>query len=179
MGGPGIGVLLPQRLTVDDRQWIVDRLDEARVYQRPLDFAPSPIDGVLKDPDSLAPLYVEQEFGFWPLDEVDFWSGSKQPEDHRLLAELALDTAIKFAGIIDFSGALIPERLEIPLTTRQGYPVEWSKIEPFVIQIQAKIRGKIVSVPYTTVNLTTWVHHLADVTFLQNWMKHPYFHLIK
>jgi hypothetical protein len=183
MGGASIGIFLPHPLTVDDRHWVLERLDAVNLTDLPLYFEPACIDGCLANPDDSTVLYVEQEFGFWPEAEAELWSGFNGVIGHRYIAEVAVEIAYRFQGIIDFGGPLLPPLS--PELYKEWHNRKWSEVEVYSAQMLKKIPGRIVTIPYeteskhSTVNSREWVRHLSDATFLQSWLKHPNFHLIK
>ncbi|GHO79484.1 hypothetical protein KSD_72550 [Ktedonobacter sp. SOSP1-85] len=65
-----------------------------------------------------------------------------------------------------------------------AYPPEldvWAR-KPSLEETSAYVRampGNVYEIEYTTASDHRWVLHIVDVAFLQAWMKHPRFHMIK
>lgn len=61
-------------------------------------------------------------------------------------------------------------------------PPELSVSWPPLQEISAYVRamaGTVYEIEYTTASDHRWVSHIVDIAFLQAWMRHPHFHMIK
>lgn len=121
------------------------------------------------------PAFYERPFGFRPDMGVTLNAMSNQPQDHRILGELALAVAKRLGGIIDLCGLIVPR--EVPFEDRQG--AAWSAVQPKVEAFTAALPGKAVATPYTTISEREWASHTVDAEFLRAWLCHPEFHMIK
>lgn len=130
-----------------------------------------------RDADDL--LILAKEFGFLAHQEAGFYAMSKSPDDHRILGELLLHFARLWGGIVNFSGALLPP---LPATFEKSWlwrEANWSAVEPFFSQMIQGMRGKVVSIEYQTSQTRSWAYHVADAEFMESWLRHPNFHMIK
>lgn len=94
---------------------------------------------------------VEAAVGFVPAESVHAFAYVNDPIDHRILGEIALFFAREFAGLIDFGGTL---------------------------RCPPAPRGTLIGIPYKTSTLAE-VFHVGDATFLEWWLRHPDFHMVK
>lgn len=83
---------------------------------------------------------------------------------HGQLGRACLSVARVAQGMIDFGGALLP-----PLPD----------IEPFFSEMVRGIPGIVLTLPCQTANGRTWATHVCDVPFMEAWLIHPRFHMIK
>ena len=103
--------------------------------------------------------------------------------DHRVLGELALYFAKKFGGIIDFNGLITPPWDDVVPWYRGSnwffYKANWSDIRKKTMRYLEQIPGKITAIEYEVNEQRRWAYHVCDVEFMENWLKHPHFHMIK
>lgn len=96
---------------------------------------------------------IKEKAGVDVMSQVIVYAGGKTQETHTILGELSLIIARLLGGIIDYGGVLEISEGEI------------SKIDGGLLNIKdpdGDIEG-----------------HISDVLFLENWIKHPQFRLIK
>lgn len=94
---------------------------------------------------------AELLLGFEPDHAVHAFAYVNAPIDHRILGELALFLAREFTGIVDFGGTL--GQITMPL-------------------------GKLLSIRYAESTLGE-SFHVADAEFLEWWLRHDNFHMVK
>jgi len=101
-------------------------------------------------------------------------------EDHRSLGEAILIASQQLYGLIDFNGAIYPP---LPKEMYEGMwlweKANWSDIEPFFSEMISDIPGNIFTIEYETANNRVWAHHICDSEFMNHWLKHPMFRMIK
>jgi hypothetical protein len=84
---------------------------------------------------------------------VSFVAMCSDDIDHRILAELAFWPAQRFDGLVNLGGELAVAPNDLP--------------------------GRLYSVPYDAGHGRTCISHVVDVDFLQAWLKHPCFGMVK
>jgi hypothetical protein len=101
-------------------------------------------------------------------------------DDHRNLASVALIASKFLSGLVDFGGAIIPT---LPASMRSGMwlweQANWSDIEPYFNKMVSPIKGRVFTFEYKTANNRIWANHICDIEFLEHWLNHPNFHMIK
>ena len=94
---------------------------------------------------------AELLLGFKPGAAVHAFAYVNAAVDHRILGALALFLAREFTGIVDFGGTL--GRITMPV-------------------------GKLLSIPYSESTLGE-SFHVGDTQFLEWWLRHDSFHMVK
>ena len=88
--------------------------------------------------------------------------------------------AAVFNGIVDFQGALLPR---LPESMYENIwlweKAHWADVEPYFNAMITTMPGKAVTVLYQPLSDRTWAYHVADTAFLNAWLAHPAFHMIK
>lgn len=154
MAGPTCSVLLRSRLDPNSRDQLNTVLNNAGWKDvEPLFVEVSPVDSgsdPYQEPDLRQ---LEDGFGWRPVEQVACISmvGS-DPSFHRLLAQGAVAVARAFGGVIDLGGQL-PEPLD-------G-------------------NGTRVSVSYETYLGDRSEYWVVDVIWLESWMSHSAFRMVK
>jgi hypothetical protein len=117
---------------------------------------------------------LKEHFNFLVKDEISILAFCSGEENHRILGHLALLAAEKYRGLIDLGGAITPPFKENE--SKKNYPYcSREKIRAFVNTIE----GKICEVEYEVADGSKWIYHVADCTFMRNWLQNRYFHMIK
>ncbi|MEU2623031.1 DUF6368 family protein [Streptomyces sp. NPDC007157] len=99
-------------------------------------------------------------------------AGCSGPVNHMLLGHLTLALACRLDALVDFDGLL---------SSRPGTG-EDTGTEAVLARARAlasALPGKLSEVSYDTGGGGRWLRHVGDVEFLQAWLQHPHFHLIK
>lgn len=125
---------------------------------------------------------ITETFGLNPASIIYFGAWRNKRYDHQVLAELALHFARTYSGVIDFDGALIPWSGLSEGQRRDPTRVvnaDWDDIATSLERSLQGLPGRIVAVPYDTGNGRRWATHIADVDFMDAWLSHPDFHMIK
>jgi len=118
--------------------------------------------------------FFERTFGLIPDKGITLAAMPNNPEDHRILGELAICVAERLGGIIDMLGLIVPRG--VSFEEWQGAP--WSVVRARIEAFTASMPGKAVAVP-SEGGWEAWPSHAVDPEFLRAWMRHPEFHMIK
>lgn len=134
------------------------------------------------EPGSLAEagetrIFYERAFGLCPDSAVTVSAMCNQPEDHRILADIALCLARRLSGIIDMGGLIVPRH--VFLSTPDFWNAPWSAVQSRVQAFTESMPGTAVALAYWTVSGREWAWHTVDAVFLQAWLCHPEFRMIK
>jgi uncharacterized protein DUF6368 len=98
---------------------------------------------------------IENKLGYRPAYNIVLDAGCNQDFDHLLLAKMASKLLDMFGGYVNFNG-------DLPLSEEEVLAIE----------------GKLFNVSYQVEN-NTYHYHIADSMFLNNWIAHPKFRMIK
>lgn len=189
MAGPVAAVLLPNPITDEFRQGIRSYLHSLASSVEGEDFWIKNRPFILVfDPDDGAQLkeYIEDgiplKLGWTPADRFAMAANCNDPIDHRILGETMLRLVRRVSGAIDFCGALLPP---VDDQVRKLYDSmlkgtdHWSDWEPHVTKMLKGIPGRLIAHKYTVDASRSWVSHLGDAEFLEAWLQHPNFHMVK
>ena len=87
-------------------------------------------------------------------------------------------------GIVDLDGALLPP-VEGSEGLKQlvheyffGKGTDWADLEPYFRRMLGNLPGQLYAIPYTD-DRRGHVFHLCDVHFLEAWLRHPNFRMVK
>ncbi len=129
---------------------------------------------------------VARCFGFLPRSRILLAAEGDRPEDHRRLGEVALDLARRFGGVINLHGALEvgsgePVSLDQvdDLLARLEERLDWTEVSAPTDAFLRSMPGRVLTLPYETMDRRTWVEHICDAEFMAAWLRHPGFHMIK
>ena len=117
---------------------------------------------------------LQAQFGFEPQQSLQLDALCNDKVDHTIMGVLLLHFAKLFDGVINFGGALLP-----PLPEWLWETENWSDIKSYFYEMVAGMSGNVVSMEYEIDDGITWAYHVADAPFLQAWLEHPNFHMIK
>lgn len=117
---------------------------------------------------------LEERFGLTPTSCLAISAGMSRPMDHRVLGELALHLGRVLEGVIDFDGALLPSALPGRFDR-----ASWPEVAELVREFLSAVPGKVITITYQVNDERTWACHVADCEFMQGWLQHPEFHMIK
>ena len=131
---------------------------------------------------------IKTQLGYIPEQSIYMSSGCNQREDHTALGHCMLHLATVYDGLIDMAGAITPpvdkERVK-RLLTGQAERVR-TELQAYkharLQEISAYVRampGTVYEIEYMTSPDRCGVSHIVDIAFLQAWMRHPHFHMIK
>ncbi len=185
MAGPTVSVVLPVEPTDAGRlalQSVLDALGSGAASFK-VTWTPKPVD----PGDDLEWLDdVARHFGFLPRSRILLAAHGNTGDDHRILGELALQCARTFGGVINLHGALeVATRTPITLEgvddliAQLEGNLDWAEVSKPTEAFLRAMPGRVLTVPYQTLNERTWVEHICDADFMQAWLKHPSFHMIK
>lgn len=126
---------------------------------------------------------VPQVIGWTPRDTIGLAAMCNERQDHLILGHLCLHFVRKTNGLVDFGGALTPPiRCEVQRLFDEHYSgagTSWADWEPHFRTMIQDLPGHVYAVPYTTADRHAWVSHLCDADFLEAWLQHPDFHMVK
>lgn len=199
MGGPSASVLLSAPLSEADYDDIFEVI--LRIGSAQVPFQLSNLDFKVVSTQSIQGSYCgkEQPFGLsvgllperneteMPaiertlqtriFDEILVSSHGNDRECHRILGELCLWFAERFAGFIDFCGAITP-----PLLPGSGldWDSPWLDWEPHVRTMIQGMPGQFFEIWHDGCDPRTFhPAHFCDATFLRAWLQHPQFQMVK
>lgn len=121
--------------------------------------------------------FYERVFGLYPDMTVTLSAMCNQPEDHHILADIALALVRHLDGVIDMAGLIVPRH--VFLSTPDFWNTPWSAVQSSVQVFTASMPGTAAALAYRTSSGREWAWHTVDATFLQAWLCHPKFHMIK
>lgn len=160
MAGPTAGIILSNTISseqVDEIRLEISKMasrvkgDEFWVHERPFILIIGPeYEDEFKDCKIEA---VPEIIGWTSVDTIGFAAMCNDAIDHKILGELCLHFSRLLDGLIDFSGEL------------NGHDDASS--------------GRLFSMNYLAASGKSCIHHIGDAEFLEGWLKHPNFHMIK
>lgn len=118
---------------------------------------------------------IEYFFDLTLSGQINIHAKCNQEVDHKILGQLALAIVEKYGGLIDFGGAL-------SCVENNLYELKqpWEDMEPYFCKLPDEFSGLLLSIPYWIVpGERTWLFHIGDVEFLEIWLNHPRFRMIK
>ncbi|MFD8703047.1 DUF6368 family protein [Kitasatospora sp. NPDC059648] len=136
------------------------------------------------DPTDVGVFFLSEDEEM-PADDEDYSAFSRPPVqglvvgagcsgsvNHVLLGHLALAFARRLDALVDFDGLL------------SSRPVAGDDTGNEAVLARARVLasvlpGNVAEVSYDTGGGGRWVRHVGDAEFLQAWLQHPDFHLIK
>jgi len=107
-----------------------------------------------------------------PVQGLILGAAGSGPTNHRLLGHLALALAHRLDALIDFDGLLASR----PAT---GAGSGDAAVLDRARSLASTLPGKVAEVSYDTWRGGRWYRHVGDVEFLEAWLRHPDFHLVK
>ncbi|MDK0524465.1 DUF6368 family protein [Streptomyces sp. ML-6] len=99
-------------------------------------------------------------------------AGCSGPVNHVLLGHLALALAPRLDALVDFDGLLSRHPAAGDDTGDEAMPAR-------ARALASDLPGIVAEVSYDTWDGERGLRHVGDVQFLQAWLQHPDFHLIK
>lgn len=87
-----------------------------------------------------------------PQDQIGFAAMCNRPEDHLELGRLALEFSRRYDGLINFGG-----------------------LDP----LQREIEGRLWELPYEYASGKTYICHIGDTAFMEWWLTHEHFRMVK
>lgn len=126
---------------------------------------------------------VSTVLGWSPQEAVVLAAMCNDRLDHRLLGELCLHFARQLEGWIDFGGALLPrlsDSVRVWYESRDSSTSPgWEEWEPHVRRMIDGLPGTLHTVLYSTEWGKEWGSHIGDADFLEAWLRHRDFHMVK
>ncbi len=100
-----------------------------------------------------------------------------QDVDHRLLGYLCLAFALEYDGLVDFNGRLDP-RPPDDVSTAVSERDRRAERDRRIAQRMRRVRGRLYVVDYGSRNNPINCH-VGDAEFMDSWLRHPRFRMIK
>ncbi|MGV9267242.1 DUF6368 family protein [Kitasatospora sp. NPDC003701] len=107
-----------------------------------------------------------------PVQGLVVGAGCSGLVNHVLLGHLALALARRLDALVDFGG-LLSSRPAVGEDTGNEAVLARARV------LASAFPGRLAEVSYDTWGGGRWLRHVGDVEFLQAWLQHPDFHLIK
>ncbi len=182
MGGPGAMVLLKEPIDAEEvrglmmqaflpASWEDDwHLCDPSAFGMPEDLVDAGPTAVVVRPPHRANPRLAKAIGFTPATAIIVSMGANQRVDHRLAGHLCLVLALEYDGLIDFSGSLVPFPWpdDIPIVKRTRE--QDAELASRIAHGMRKLPGRLYLVDRC---------HVGDVEFLDAWLRHPRFRMIK
>ncbi|CAN3979037.1 DUF6368 family protein [Kitasatospora purpeofusca] len=106
-----------------------------------------------------------------PVQGLVLGAGCSGPANHQVLGHLTLALAERLGALIDFDGLLsCPTPRD---DTGDGAHLDRARA------LTASLPGRLTEISYDTGGGGRWFRHIGDVEFLEAWLQHPGFHLVK
>ena len=121
--------------------------------------------------------FYERTFGVYPDSTISLSAMSNQPVDHSILGEIAFALAQRLGGVIDMGGLIVPRH--VFLSTADFFNAPWSAVQSSVLTFTDSMPGIAVALTYRPTPEREWAWHTIDAAFLQAWLCHREFHMIK
>lgn len=202
--GPSASVLLREQLDEEDCALLdqtIDRISSRRVGNEFCVNSTKPIGGVIDEFESDAfllgthslrrgegeyddaePEQIERSIGFAPVQFIQVDALFNGSDVHRVLAELSLFLSKSFNGFVDFHGAILPMLPAVPSRVRGAIAsssLNWSDVARYFEHEKNKYPGQLHAIEYQVTAQRSWAYQIGDPEFLQSWLNHPNFHMIK
>ncbi|MFG1791401.1 DUF6368 family protein [Nocardia sp. NPDC049149] len=182
MGGPVAMVLLREPIDAEkvrslmtqaflpapwEDDWI---LCDPSAFGMPEDLVDASYTAVVVRPPHRADPRLATAIGFTPAAKITLSMGANRPVDHRLIGHLCLVLALEYDGLIDFCGSLVPIPWpdDIPFVKRTRE--QEAELARRIAHGMRKLPGRLYLVDRC---------HIGDVEFLEAWLRHPRFRMIK
>lgn len=167
MAGPTCTILLPDPLRADHLALVDELIGRVSDTRQGEDFwvvDTRPIGGSFRgdgrsfiissepaqDREESENSQIREGFGWLPVSQVSLAAMCNSPEDHQILAEIALSITERLGGVIDLNGNL---------------PIERTLA--------------VVAVTYRTISETTAEYLVVQPEVLRKWRENPAFHMVK
>ncbi|MFD3851415.1 DUF6368 family protein [Streptomyces microflavus] len=107
-----------------------------------------------------------------PVQGLIVGAGCSESVNHVLLGHLTLALARRLDALVDFDGLLGGHRTAGEDTSNEAVLAR-------ARALASELPGRLAEVSYDTGGGGRWLRHVGDVEFLEAWLRHPDFHLIK
>lgn len=154
---------------------------KSKAEGRPFGISFHEINGNYHEYDELELMQIKDFTGFIPKFDLGFFAMSNREIDHGILGELTCFFAKKLNGIIDFNGAIYTNKKLYRdwLSTTLGQQMKWQEIQTYHEEFARDIKGNLYSISYETSGGLMAIAQICDAEFMENWLKHDNFHMIK
>lgn len=202
--GPSASILLREQLSETDRTMLdqmIDRISSRRNANEFCVKTTKPIGGVfeeivgdsfvidiqnLRDGQSeyeeTELKIIKRSIGFEPVQSIQVGALFKGDQMHQILAEVCLHLCKTFNGFVDFHGAILPTHSALPDGMRRAmvsYEMHWSDVASYFEKEKSKLPGQLHAIEYQVTPRRSWACQIGDSEFLESWISHPNFHMIK
>ncbi|MGW1211266.1 DUF6368 family protein [Streptomyces sp. NPDC002499] len=107
-----------------------------------------------------------------PVQGLILCAGCSGSVNHVLLGHLTLALARRLDALVDFDGLLGSHRTTGEDTSKEAVLAR-------ARALTSELPGRLAEVSYDTGGGGRWLRHVGDVEYLEAWLQHPDFHLIK
>ncbi|NEA77231.1 DUF6368 family protein [Streptomyces sp. SID13588] len=107
-----------------------------------------------------------------PMQGLIVAAGCSGSVNHVLLGHLTLALARRLDALVDFDGLLSSRPAAGDDTGNEAVLARARALE-------SALPGRVMEVSYDTGGGGRWLRHVGDLEFLEAWLRHPDFHLIK
>ena len=101
-------------------------------------------------------------------------AGINRAVDHRILGELVVRLARALEGVVGFDGALLPR--SSPARVER---LNWAEVAGVAREFLAPLPGRVVTIEYEVNDSRVCAYRVGDWQFMQGWLQHPDFYMIK
>lgn len=119
---------------------------------------------------------VADFIGWTPADSVYFCAMCNGDADHLWLGGLCLLFAQRLRGLVDFNGALGPLLDDETKKLWEIGDFSLASWRPHFDRLFSGMPGTVYSIPRCGGDSAM---HIGDATFLQAWLRHPHFRMVK
>jgi hypothetical protein len=118
---------------------------------------------------------IQRALGYRPAQEILISAGCNGKIDHCLSGRIALHFAQQFDAVVDMYGTITP-----PVAPYHSPSFQWPTVDE-VRRFLADMPGTVWEIYFEdeTDAPDFMPTHIVDATFLEAWIGHPHFHMIK
>jgi len=128
-----------------------------------------------EEPNAYERMRLEELLGAAPSTRLGFCAMCNDGEDHRILGELCIAVARSLGGIIRFDGLLQPWRMAAEWERWRHLPAQ-ERAARFLAEVGTG-GGRLVAFGLDADDAPSC--HYGDVRFLEHWLAHPKFRMVK
>lgn len=139
--------------------------------------AAGPVGVTVRQDFSADPRLIEA-IGFDPAGKIRMWAYHNRDADHLLLGHLCLALAVEFDALVHFGGTLVPFAWPEDIPVLEPSAEQRAEISRRVAHGMRKLPGRLYVVNYGSRDRPTECH-IGDAEFLDGWLRHPRFRMIK
>ncbi|MFI9408057.1 DUF6368 family protein [Nocardia sp. NPDC052316] len=119
-----------------------------------------------------------EAIGFRPVAAIGAWMACNGDADHRLLGHLCLAFALEFDALVEFGGALTPFAWPAHIPNVNPSREQRAEIAQRTSHALRRLPGRLYAVNHGSRSRPR-ESHVCDAEFLDAWLRHPRFRMIK